>query len=54
MFAVSTFEGMDVVEYPDSGKTGYGVMTQGPEGKPQLLRGIVRNGDAPPKYWEGE
>lgn len=50
---ISTFEQTDVVEYPDSGKTAYGVMTAGADGKPQLLRGIVRN-DQQPKYWEGE
>lgn len=50
---VSTVEPADIVEYPDSGKTAYGAMTQGPDGKPRLVRGIVRN-DEQPKYWEGE
>jgi len=50
---VSTAEQADVVEYPDSGKTAYGALTPGPDGKPQLVRGIVRNGEQP-KYWEGE
>ena len=50
---VSTSGEAGVVEYPDSGKTAYGVMTQGPDGKPQPVRGIVRNGEQP-KYWEGE
>ncbi len=50
---VSTVEAADVVEYPDSGKTAYGVRTPGPDGKPQLLRGIVGDGEQP-KYWEGE
>jgi uncharacterized cupin superfamily protein len=50
---ISTFEEADVLEYPDSGKTAFGAMTQGADGKPQLLRGIVRN-DQQPKYWEGE
>ncbi len=50
---VSTFLDSDIIEYPDSGKTAYGVLTPGPDGKPQLLRGIARN-DQQPKYWEGE
>ena len=50
---VSTFEEADVVEYPDSGKTAFGAMTPGADGKPQLLLGIVRN-DQQPKYWERE
>ena len=50
---VSTFEEADVVEYPDSGKTAFGALTPGADGKPQLLRGIARN-DQQPKYWEGE
>jgi uncharacterized cupin superfamily protein len=53
LFSVSTVEGMEVVEYPDSGKTGYAVMTTGPDGKPQLVRGIAKN-EGQPKYWEGE
>ncbi len=50
---VSTMQDTDVVHYPDSNKTGFGVMTTGPDGKPQLARGLVRNDDQP-KYWEGE
>jgi uncharacterized cupin superfamily protein len=50
---ISTFEEADVLEYPDSGKTAFGAMTQGADRKPQLLRGIVRN-DKQAKYWEGE
>lgn len=53
VFGVSTFEGAEVVEYPDSGKIGFGVMTPGPDGKPQLLRGIARS-EGQPGYWEGE
>ncbi len=50
---VSTSEVADVVEYPNSGKTAFGAMTPGPDGKPVLVRGIVRN-DRQPGYWEDE
>lgn len=50
---VSTIGEADVVEYPDSGKAAYGVMAPGPDGKPQLVRGMMKT-DAQPKYWEGE
>ena len=50
---VSTMMDTDVVQYPDSNKSAFGVMTVGPDGKPQLVRGLVRNDDQP-KYWEGE
>jgi uncharacterized cupin superfamily protein len=53
LLMVSTFEEADVVEYPDSGKTAFGTMTPGSDGKPQLLRGIMRD-DQQPKYWDGE
>jgi uncharacterized cupin superfamily protein len=53
VFSLSTFEASDVVEYPDSGKTSFGVLTSGPDGKMQLTRGIVR-ADQQPGYWEGE
>ena len=51
--AISTIGEVDIVEYPDSGKTAFGAMTPGADGKPQLLRGIVRN-DKQATYWEGE
>ena len=50
---VSTSGEADIVEYPDSGKTAFGAMTPGADGKPQLVRGITRN-EQQPKYWEGE
>ena len=50
---VSTFQEADVIDYPDSGKTAYGALTPGPDGKPQLVRGIARNAEQP-NYWEGE
>ncbi len=53
MLSVSTFENADVIDYPDSGKTGFGVLTTGPDGKPQLKRGLMLN-DGQPKYWDGE
>ena len=53
VLSVSTFEATDIVEYPDGGKVGYGVMTPGADGKPQLFRGLCR-ADAPVDYWDGE
>ena len=53
VLSVSTFEPVDVIDYPDSNKTAYGVMTTGPDGKPQLKRGITLNDDQP-GYWDGE
>ena len=53
VLSVSTFEPVDVIDYPDSNKTAYGVMTAGPDGKPQLKRGITLNDDQP-GYWDGE
>ena len=53
VLSVSTFEPVDVIDYPDSNKTAYGVMTTGPDGKPQLKRGIAHN-DGQPGYWDGE
>jgi uncharacterized cupin superfamily protein len=53
VLSVSTFETADIIEYPDSGKTAYGVLIAGPDGKPQLKRGITRNTDQP-GYWDGE
>ncbi|MEI9889811.1 MAG: cupin domain-containing protein [Caulobacteraceae bacterium] len=53
VLSVSTFESVDVIEYPDSDKTAYGVMTVGADGKPQLKRGIAFN-NGQPGYWDGE
>jgi uncharacterized cupin superfamily protein len=53
ILSVSTFELVDVIEYPDSDKTAYGVLSTGPDGKPQLKRGITYNGGQP-GYWDGE
>jgi len=53
VFSVSTFEAADIIEYPDSGKIAYGVMSTGPDGKPQLKRGLAR-ADEQPGYWDGE
>jgi uncharacterized cupin superfamily protein len=53
VLSVSTFEPVDVIEYPDSDKTAYGVMSMGPDGKPQLKRGIAKN-QGQPGYWDGE
>jgi uncharacterized cupin superfamily protein len=50
---VSTMQEADVLQYPDSGKTAYGVMATGPDGKPQLFRGLSKDGSQP-GYWEGE
>lgn len=51
---VSTFEPADVIDYPDSGKTGFGLLTTGPDGKPQLTRAMIKTGDPQPGYWDGE
>ena len=53
VLSVSTFEPVDVIDYPDSNKTAYGVMSMGPDGKPQLKRGITLN-ENQPGYWDGE
>ena len=53
VLSVSTFETADVVEYPDSGKTAYAVMTTSPDGQPQLKRGVALN-QGQPGYWDGE
>ena len=53
VFAVSTFESPDIVEYPDTGKISFGGRFTGADGKPQLVRGITRKGEGP-GYWEGE
>jgi uncharacterized cupin superfamily protein len=53
VLSVSTFEPVDVIDYPDSNKTAYGVLGTGPDGKPQLKRGLARNDDQP-GYWDGE
>jgi len=53
VLSVSTFELVDVIEYPDSDKTAYGVVTTGADGKPQFKRGITLN-QGQPGYWDGE
>ena len=53
VLSVSTFEPVDVIEYPDSDKTAFGVLSTGPDGKPQLKRGITLN-SGQPGYWDGE
>lgn len=50
---VSSAEATDVIEYPDSGKVAYGVLSAGADGKPQLFRGLCR-ADAGVDYWDGE
>ena len=53
VLSVSTFETADIIDYPDSNKTAYGVLSTGPDGKPQLKRGITLN-ENQPGYWDGE
>jgi uncharacterized cupin superfamily protein len=53
LFCVSTFEATDVVEYPDTGKVSFGVLTPSADGKPQRLLGLFRS-SAQVGYWEGE
>jgi uncharacterized cupin superfamily protein len=53
--SISTQESPELAEYPDSGK--YGLLARGPagpDGKPQLLRFIVRDQASMEDYWEGE
>ncbi|HEY1604398.1 MAG TPA: cupin domain-containing protein [Allosphingosinicella sp.] len=50
---VSTMLDTDIIEYPDSDKIAYGVMTPGPDGKPNFFRGLARR-SGQPDYWEGE
>lgn len=54
VFSLSTMELTDVIEYPDSAKVGYGVVSVQPDGKRELLRGMVRRDEAAVDYWEGE
>ncbi len=51
---VSTAEPTDILHYPDSGKTAYGLRGVGPDGKSAVVRGMVRDDDPQPGYWEGE
>jgi uncharacterized cupin superfamily protein len=51
--AVSTRLSPEVVDYPDSNKTGVYGEFAGPDGKPQLTRFLTRTG-ASLDYWEGE
>lgn len=52
--AVSTKLSPEVVDYPDSAKTGvYAEFPPGPDGKPQGMRFLTRAG-ASLDYWEGE
>lgn len=53
VLSVSTFEPVDVIDYPDSDKTAFGVLSVGPDAQPQLKRGITRN-QGQPGYWDGE
>lgn len=53
VLSVSTFEPVDVIDYPDSDKTAYGVLSIGSDGQPQLKRGITKN-SGQPSYWDGE
>ena len=54
VFSLSTAESVDLIDYPDSGKTAFGIRGEGPDGKPRVVRHVVRNADPQPKYWEGE
>jgi uncharacterized cupin superfamily protein len=53
VFSVSTFESTDIVEYPDSGKVGYGSLSPGADGRPELFRGLAKANE-PVDYWDGE
>jgi len=51
--AISTKLSPEVVDYPDSNKTGIYAEFPGPDGKPQGVRFLARTG-ASLDYWEGE
>ena len=52
--AVSTRLSPEIVDYPDSGKTGiYAELPPGPDGKPRASRFLARSGQSL-DYWEGE
>ena len=52
--AISTRISPEIVDYPDSSKTGvYAESLPGPDGKPQGMRFLTRTG-ASLDYWEGE
>jgi uncharacterized cupin superfamily protein len=51
--AISTRLSPEVVDYPDSNKTGIYAEFAGPDGKPQFTRFLARTG-ASLDYWEGE
>ena len=51
--AISTRLSPEVVDYPDSNKTGIYGEFAGPDGKPQFTRFLARTG-ASLDYWEGE
>jgi uncharacterized cupin superfamily protein len=51
--AISTRLSPEVVDYPDSNKTGIYAEFMGADGKPQLTRFLTRTG-ASLDYWEGE
>ena len=51
---VSTAEPTEILHYPDSGKSAYGLRGAGPDGKPLMVRAMVRDGDPQPGYWDGE
>ena len=53
VLSISTFEPVDVIDYPDSNTTGFGVLATGPDGQPRLKRGLTSN-EGQPKYWDGE
>jgi uncharacterized cupin superfamily protein len=51
---VSTAETTEILHYPDSGKTAFGQRGVGPDGKPVMFRGMLRDDTPQPGYWDGE
>jgi uncharacterized cupin superfamily protein len=43
---VSTAETVEILHDPDSGKTAFGQRGVGPDGKPVMVRGMLRDADA--------
>jgi uncharacterized cupin superfamily protein len=52
--ALSTRQMPELVEYPDSDKTGIMAQVPGADGKPQLKRFLARKEATFEEYWEGE
>jgi len=53
--AVGTSQSPEIAEYPDSGKVGVlGEFSADGDGKPTVMRYMIRDQAGMPEYWEGE